>query len=450
MTNPFRTPPSGHAYRRTRRGRGAPVRAVAAGAAVLAGMSLAACSSSSGSSGSTDGAVTLKVALWDAAEATSKTQSVIDEFQKANPTIKVEVQAIPFSDYEQKLLQQLRAGQTPDVIQTFGNFTADFAAAGALAPLDEYADSTYQGQMLKQLLQAGVIDNKLVAVPWAVQPVGLWYNKKLMTQAGLDPNKPPATVNDLVSALAAVKAKVPGVIPMGIDSTNRVFGLDVNYPWIRAFGANPIDGTTAGADSAGMKSYLDFMRTLGTKGYTEINQKIGYFRPLAAQDKVAFIEDQSILEAVIKATNTKITNDEFNATWGVATMPAGADGKSYSVPQDHQLAMMKASSNKKAAWTFIQWMTRSEAGDLHVLKNKAAFPAATTLPPAAQTLLDADKALKFFRSDITPTIVTPPWGAHYAAASAPIMIGVQQAMTSGKSIGAIASEMQGSLKSALQ
>jgi len=416
----------------------------------LVAVSLAACSSGGGGTTAADGTVTLKVALWDAAEATSKAQVVIDEFQKANPKIKIEVQAIPFSDYEQKLLQQLSAGTTPDVMQTYGNYTADFAAAGALAPLEQYADDAYRKGVPDQVLKAGTIDGKLVAVPWAVQPVGLWYNKKLMSQAGLDPNKPPATTDELLLALAAVKAKVPGVIPMGIDSTNRVFGLDVNYPWIKAFGANPIDGKTAAGDSAGMKAYLNFMRTLGTKRFTEINQKIGYFRPLAAQNKVAFIEDQSILQSVIKATDPKITNDIFNSTWGVAKMPAGPGGESHSVPQDHQLAMLKASSHKKEAWTFIQWMTRSEEGVVHVIKNKSALPASTGLPAAAQTLLDADKAQQFFQSDIAPSIVAPPWGPKYAAASAPIMIAVQQAMTSGKSIDAIASEMQGSLSTALQ
>ncbi len=451
MTNTFYSRLRDHSDGRPDRRRAASARAIAGAAAVVAALSLAACSSDGGGgSQSAGGATTLKVAMWDAAEATSQVQPLIDQFQKENPTIKVEVQAIPFSDFEQKLLQQLRAGQSPDVVQTFGNYTADFAAAGALAPLDDLANASYKSQMTDQLLRTGVIDGKLVAVPWAVQPVGLWYNKKIMSQAGLDPNKPPTTVDELMSDLAAVKAKAPGVIPMGIDSTNRVFGLDVNFPWIKAFGASPIENDSAGAESSGMKGYLDFMRTLGTKGYTEINQKIGYFRPLAAQNKVAFIEDQSILESVIKATATKLTNDEFNATWGVVKMPAGQDGKSYSVPQDHQLAVMKATTHKNEAWTFVQWMTRSDAADVHVIKNKSAFPAATTLPQAAQSLLDQDKALQYFRTDIMPTSVRPPWGPKYAKASAPIMIGVQQAMTSGKSTDAIASEMQAGLMSALQ
>ena len=450
MTNTFRRRVRHHVCGRSERGRGASVRVVAGAAAVFASLSLTSCASSDGGSQSTGGPATLKVAMWDATEPTSRLQPLIEQFQKENPTIKVEVQAIPYSDFEQKVLQQLRAGQSPDVVQTFGNYTADFAAAGALAPLDDLADASYKSQMTGQLLQTGVIDGKLMAVPWAVQPVGLWYNKKIMSQAGLDPNKPPGTVDELMSALAAVKSKAPGVIPMGIDSTNRVFGFDVNWPWIKAFGANPVENGKANAESPGMKGYLDFMRTLGTKGYTEINQKIGYFRPLAAQNKVAFIEDQSILESVIKATDTKITNDGFDATWGVVKMPTGKDGTSYSVPQDHQLAVMKATTHKNQAWTFVQWMTRSEAADVHVIQNKSAFPAATTLPPAAQTLLDKDKSLQYFRTDITPTITRPPWSPNYAKASAPIMIGVQQAMTSGKSIDAIANEMQGGLTSVLK
>jgi multiple sugar transport system substrate-binding protein len=396
--------------------------------------------------------VTLTFAQWDAAEQTGRAgmEALVKQFEDAHPNIKIEFESISFSDIEQKLLLQLRSGQSPDVIQTYGNYTSDFNAAGALAPLSDLAGPDYLAEFPPALEKTGEFGGKFVAVPWAIQPVGFWYNKKLMAEAGLDPNSPPKTIDELLTDLATIKEKLPDVVPMGIDSTNRVFGLDVNWPWIQTFGATPFDGSTANADTPEMKAYLTFMQTLAHKGYTEVGQKIGYFRPLAAQGKVAFIEDQSILEGVIKLTDKSITDQEFNDTWGVTTLPAGPSGKAFSVPQDHQLAIMAASKHQKEAWEFVKWMTRSEPADIHVIKNKAAFPGAQQLPEAAATLLANDPSLQAFRDKITPTVVNPPWGPKYTKAFDPIMVGVQQVMTSDRSVDDVAAEMQASLTAAVQ
>lgn len=412
---------------------------------------LAACGGSSVGT-SKNGVTTITVTMWDSAEATGAptTEAIINKFNQSHPKIKAQLKSIPFTDFEQKMLLQIQSRQTPDVIETYGNYTADFAAANALSPLDKLAGSDYLGQVPKPIADTGKIDGKFVAAPWAIQPVGLWYNKTLLSKAGVDVAQATTSMDNFIAALKKIKSTTPSVIPMGIDSTTRVFGLDVNWPWMKTFGATPIDNGSANAGSDGMKKYLDFMQTLGRQGLTEINQKIGYFRPLAAQNKVAFIADQSILESVIKATDKNLTAAQFDATWGVSTLPTGADGKSYSVPQDHQLAVMQASKNKDAAWQFVEWMTRSQDANEHVIKNKSAFPSATNLSGQSATLLTNDKSLQTFKTAVTPTVVTPPWGPKYAKAYEPIMVGVQQVMTSTRSPGSIADEMQSSLKTVLQ
>jgi multiple sugar transport system substrate-binding protein len=422
------------------------------GALVVAALSAAALATYAGVSQAQDNVVTIKWTNWDSAEQTGKaaTDALVQAFEASHPNIKVEIEPISFSDFEQKLLLQIRSGQSPDVIQTYGNYTSDFNAAGALAPLEDLAGAEYIAEMPPALEKTGEYGGQLVAVPWAVQPVGLWYNKKLLEQAGLDPSAPPQTIDELLTAMAAIKEKLPDVIPLGIDSTNRVFALDVNTPWMKAFGAEPFDGEKANADTPEMKAYLTFMQTLAHKGYTEIGQKIGYFRPLAAQGKVAFIADQSILEGVIKLTDKDMTDEEFNDTWGVTTLPSGPGGGPFSVPQDHQLAVMAGSQHKQEAWEFVKWLTRSEEADIHVIKNKAAFPAATSLPDAAATLLANDPSLQVFKEKIAPTVVNPPWGPKYTKAFDPIMVGVQQVMTSDRSVDDVAAEIQQSLAAALQ
>lgn len=420
-----------------------------AAALVVAPFSLAGCGNGGGSA--SDGTTTLTFASWDAAEPATRqsTLDLVKQFETENPKIKISISPIPFSDIEQKVLLQIQSGTAPDVVQTSSNYTADFNAAGALEPLDTMAGQQYLSEIPQNVADVGRIDGKLVAVPWAVQPVGFWYNKKLMAQAGLDPQSPPKTMDELLTDLKAIKSKLPGVIPMGIDSTNRVFGLDVSWPWMKAFGAEPIAASGAQATSPEMANYLTFMRTLATEHYTEVNQKIGYFRPLAAQNKVAFTWDQPILEPTMKSTN-KMDDKTFQDTWGVTTLPTGQGGQKFSVPQDHQLAIMKSSKAKAAAWTFVQWMTRNDKALTHVVADKGALPPVSKPSDAVNALVEKDPALKSFRDDVAPTMVRPPWGPKYAKAYDPIMVGVQQVMTGNAPVASVAGEMQSKLQTALQ
>ena len=52
-----------------------------------------------------------------------------------------------------------------------------------------------------------------------------------------------------------------------------------------------------------MKAYLSWMRELAKKGYIDPGRKIGEFRPLIAQDKVAFLWDQVLVQGVIQTTS---------------------------------------------------------------------------------------------------------------------------------------------------
>jgi multiple sugar transport system substrate-binding protein len=150
-----------------------------------------------------------------------------------------------------------------------------------------------------------------------------------MEEAGLDPENPPQTIDELMAAMAAIRESQPDVIPLGLDTTNRAFALSSNWPWMLTFGAVPIGEGSTGADSEQMKNYLAWMRELSQKDYIDPGRKIGEFRPLMAQDNVAFLWDQVLLRGVVQSVNG-MSDEAFFERYGVTTQPAGASGESYS------------------------------------------------------------------------------------------------------------------------
>ncbi len=417
---------------------------------VLAGaLALGLLTTACGGAPPSDGTTTLTFANWADAEPATQAglRTLIAAFERTHPDIKIKSEPISFSDIGQRLILQSRSGNAPDVAELAGNDTLTLAETRMLQPLDGLADAAYKKSIIPTELKLGQVDGKLVAIPWTVGPVGLWYNKKVLQDAGLDPSKPPATWDELLADAKAVHLKNPKTIVFGLDTTDRTFGLDVNWPIIRSFGAQPLQGAKPSVESPGFKAYLDFTRRIAKSGYTPVNQKAGFFRQPAASDQVAFTVDGPYLRSVVQSTR-KTTDDEFFDTWGVVPLPSTTGQSHFSVSTDHQLVLFNSGKKQKAAWEFIKYLSTSPAGIQYTIKSEGS------LPPVADPTGDAAKQLddpvaKAFRDTVVPTVTRPDWGADYAKAYSPIMAAVQSAMTGSQPVDSIASDLQSKLESEL-
>lgn len=423
-------------------------RALAAVAAVALAVSGVAACGSSGSGGGGGSSNVITFANWADAEPNTQPgiEAMIKAFEKQNPGITVKSEPISYTDIEHQLVLEVQSGNEPDVAELQGNYTFSLQATGALASLDSYANGSFSQSVIPQELDLGKIGGHLVAIPWTVGPFALWYNKKVMQQAGLSPT-PPSTWDELLSDLKAIHQKMPKIIAFGTDSTNRTYGLDQNWPIMKSFGGEPFHGKTATADSAGMKAYLQFMRTVAKDGYTPPNKKGGFFRQPAASNQVAFTIDGPYVKGVVQSTN-HMTDQQFYDTWGIAPLPT-ATGQHYSAPTDHQLVMFNKAKNKSAAWKFMQFLATSQEGVLnYTLKYENSLPPLAN--PSGQIATELNNPIaQAFEKQVIPTVIRPDWGAGYGNAYSDVMTGVQSAMTSSDSIDSIASNMQNALKSDL-
>jgi multiple sugar transport system substrate-binding protein len=82
------------------------------------------------------------------------------------------------------------------------------AARGVIIPLDDVAGALglKESDFASLIWQAGIYNGNRYGIPLDSHPLGLYYNKALMEEAGLDPNKPPQTRDEYESALSEMKA----------------------------------------------------------------------------------------------------------------------------------------------------------------------------------------------------------------------------------------------------
>src|SRR6266849_4070970 len=201
---------------------------------------LAACSGSSSSSSSTT-TTTLKYANWASAESATKKQidQAIQDFQTQN-NVTIDNIAIPFDQVLQELTTMTNGGNPPDVVELSGNWPYALGGSGALQPLNSFIGS-WRNDAFPNSFEVGTYKGNVYAVPFSNSPHGFWYSKDLMTQAGLDPTKPPTTMDELNSQMATLRAKLPSdAYPIGIDVSKTEYALVGFWPWIRTFGGNPM------------------------------------------------------------------------------------------------------------------------------------------------------------------------------------------------------------------
>ena len=282
---------------------------------------------------------------------------LIENFEAANPDITVKQTTFPYADYQTKVIAAQAAGNGPDVLQFFYGWLDKFQQGGVLQPLDPAAFPTdaIESEFFP-IVSAVKRGDSYYGLPTAVRSLALFYNKKLLEEAGV---QPPATLDELV-AVAKATTKTDG----GGNITSEGITLDFagqDHQWwrevlVRQFGGEPYDanGNVAYSSDGGLKA-LQFYTGLQTA------EKVGM---------TGFMDEG---QAAFKAGLAALTIDgtfrlgSFRAItdfeWGVTELPANADGlrSNYASYFANGIGAGAEGEEKAAAEKFLQYITSDEA-----------------------------------------------------------------------------------------
>jgi multiple sugar transport system substrate-binding protein len=385
---------------------------------------------------------------WASAEtATSATiGKVIKDFEAQHPGVKIVSQAVPFDQMYQQLVTQASASNLADVQQLNGPWTQELGGSGALADIGKIADKSYLADNWSGALDAGKYHGTLYSVPYILTPHAFWYNKKLMTQAGLNPHEPPRTLSQLNADLPILKAKLgsKGIYPIGIDTTKIDYALIQFFPYFYMFGAYPLYGGKPGFNTPGVTRALSWLRMVVKKGYTPVGQQIKDERDLMAKGKIVFKLDGPYFVGILQSLNPALNGDKnFYGTFGVTTVPVGYNGKSQTLADIHQLGIAASSKNKKMDWEFIKYLTSSSdsvhsymlpLGGVPPLKSEERQPSVLKAP-----------VNRIYVNTILKTMVGGPYSPKYGQQLQIIIQALQEAALTNTPISQIQKSTQAAL-----
>ncbi|MEU5556596.1 extracellular solute-binding protein [Streptomyces globisporus] len=370
--------------------------------ALVAALALAAtaCGSDDETGSKSSGELSGTVTWWDTSSVGSEDKvfkKLAEGFEEKHPKVDVKYVNVPFGEAQNKFKNAAQAGDgAPDVIRSEVAWTPDFANLGYLAPLDGTAALKNQDDFLKQAVASTKYEDKTYAVPQVIDSMGIFYNKKMFEEAGVEA---PANLADLKTVAKKIKDKT-GKTGLYLRGDDPYYFLSFLY----GEGGDMVD---AGSKSVtidkpeGVKAFKA-VKELVDDGTAKTDASDGWENMMQAFKN----GDVAMMINGPWAVADTLTGKEFTdkGNLGVAPVPAGSAAQ--GAPQGgHNLAVYAGSKNLDASYAFVEYMTSVDsqataAGELNLLPTR-------TSAYAKKEAVDSE-IVGFFKP-VVETAVERPW-----------------------------------------
>ncbi|MDI6863175.1 MAG: ABC transporter substrate-binding protein [Pseudothermotoga sp.] len=310
----------------------------------------------------------------------------VEEYQKLNPDVEIEIQSVPFDEYLKRILISHTAGVISDIYVLYSLWGVQLVDSGILDQVPKDIADKVKSDFVKAAVDGATIDKAIWGVPVEVANYALVYNKKLLREAGF--NEPPKTWDELV-------AMAPKLTKRNPDGTVAQYGFAFLSGWDSAV-VHPFLALLYGNGGKPFKD--DFTESLLTskEAIEALEAELKLFKngatdPAASvwtfpTGKVAMMIMAPWYETALELG----FKDEYEATVGVAPIPYLK--KPATTGYTWFIAVDSASKNKKAAWDFIRWMTLQDAGGFTRMGELMAKNIGS-IPPSK-------KDLAFFKAEL--------------------------------------------------
>ncbi|NLU72758.1 sugar ABC transporter substrate-binding protein [Streptomyces sp. HNM0575] len=272
--------------------------------------------------------------------------------------IKVKLEVIPWDSLLDRILGATSSGQGPDVLNIGNTWSASLQATGALLPWDDAHMKKVGGAKRFQpsaLAAAGAPQKDPAALPIYSLAYGLYYNKKMFKDAGID--EPPATWAELVkdgkklTGDGKYGVAVEGGDPVENSHHAFILGKQHGHDFFDPSGKPTFDSD--GAVKA-VKQYVDLVG--GDKIAPPGNAE--YAKRESVRDFAKGKAGMLLWQAA--ATSLK-SNGMKPGQYGVAPVPVQAPGSgekgTRSMVAGINLAVFKNSDNIDGSMKFAKFMT---------------------------------------------------------------------------------------------
>jgi len=132
---------------------------------------------------------------------------VIAGYEKIHPDVKIKWIDVPFSEGEKRALAAVMSNKVPDLVNMNPSFGSTLASRGVLIDLKKYVNKEDYNKYLPESWDASALGNITFGVPWYITSSITIYNADIIKKAGLNPDNPPKTYEELGKISKIIKDK---------------------------------------------------------------------------------------------------------------------------------------------------------------------------------------------------------------------------------------------------
>ncbi len=324
---------------------------------------------------------------------TEVVDGIVAQFEAANPDISVNaVYSGNYDDTRVRALSALNSGEPAQLAVMFSIDAYDLIEQDLIVPFDDMVSGAdgeaWLNSFYPALMANGKIEGKTWGIPFQRSTIVAYYNKDMFRAAGLDPESPPTTWDELISAGKKLTN----------DDTYGIMIPSTGYPyWM--FQALAIqngkevmanDGLSTSFDDPDVIKTLEFWKSLSAEHgvMPEGTVEWGTLRQ-------AFLEGQT---AMMWHSTGNLTTVKKNASFdfGVAELPANVRKGSPTGGGNFYIFKETTEEERAAAMKLIQFMTSPE--------QAAAWSIATGYMGVSPAAYETE-ALKAYTAEFPPALV---------------------------------------------
>ena len=322
---------------------------------------------------------------------TEVVDGIVSDFEAANPDIKVNaIYSGNYDDTRVRALSALASGDPAQLAVMFSIDAYDLIEQDLVMAFDDISgvDKNWLNSFYPALMANGNIEGKTWGIPFQRSTIVAYYNKDLFRAAGLDPEAPPTTWDEIISMGKTLTKD--GTYGLMIPSTGYPYWMFQALAIQNGKEVMSNDGLTTYFDDQTVIDTLDFWKSLSTEHgiMPEGTVEWGTLRQ-------AFLEGKT---AMMWHSTGNLTAVKNNASFdfGVAELPANVRKGSPTGGGNFYVFKETSAEERAAALKLIEFMTSPE--------QAAAWSIATGYMGVSPAAYETE-ALKKYTSEFPPALV---------------------------------------------
>lgn len=346
-------------------------------AGVMAMSIFAGCGSTASTGSVSDEANGSKGAASDASEATTISfwcnftgsdgdvlREIVDNYNATNTdNVKVEIDIMDYGTLQSKLPTAISTGTGPSFILAGVELIKQYKENDMIEPIDDFWDVTGvdKSNFNQNVLDKSYFDGTQYGVPMQYNLQYLYYNKDLFKAAGLDPETPPTTMDELEKAAVACTDEANGIYGLGLPVN---YGNYVEYLWANGGDVVSLDGKENLLNSEENVKTLTWIQKMINEGVSP--------KALDAGEADTMFQAGRLAMYTSGPWNINGLN-QLGVNYGITAIPAGSAG-AFSPEGGCSWMLTKGAdeATKQAAYKFMAYWLSDDV--LKEWSNRNGFP----------------------------------------------------------------------------